>query len=81
MAALKTFLLSPVYRSVAFAGSFTMFIVHDWWVMPYKHNFLNIVQLTSSVFLLLVTICNNPASMSYVGDVMSIPHIGKYVII
>ena len=72
--AIRKFILTPIYRSLAFGSVFLMFVAHDWYKMPYKHPYLNILQLLSSTMLLLVTLCNNPSCISYMGNVMSIPH-------
>ena len=36
VAILKFFIITPLFRSIAFAASFLLFAVHDWHTKPYK---------------------------------------------
>ena len=74
IAVLSIFMLNPFYRSMAFLLLFLSFAVHDLHRMPYKHPYLNIVQVMSSCCLLLITACNIPSSISFMGDIMVVPH-------
>ena len=71
---LSIFILNPFYRSLAFLLMFLCFLLHDWHRMPYKHPYLNIVQATSSGGLLLITACNIPSSISFMGDLTLVPN-------
>jgi hypothetical protein len=73
IAILKFFILTPLFRSIAFAASFLLFAVHDWHTKPYKYSYLNTLQLLSSNLLLLVTFCNNPSAVTYIMDIQVMP--------
>ena len=47
----------------------------------YKHPFLNYQQILSSACLLVVTVCNIPASISVIFDVMQVPHMAVIVVL
>ena len=69
---LKTFILNPIYRTISFIPVFSAFMLHDCKRMPYKHAYLNHLQWLSSSCLLVVDVCNIPASMSVMTNSMSV---------
>ena len=58
---------------------FGLFLVHDRHRLPYHHPYLNLLQILSSVSLLVVTACNNPAAFSAIFDIMAVPHMAGVV--
>ena len=70
---LSTFILYPIYKSVSFFPVFVVLLVHDGYRRPYKHTYLNLLQVISSACLTVVNACNVPASFSVAFDLMIIP--------
>ena len=70
VAVLHIFVLNPIYRSLTLLPVFLIFTVHDSRRMPYKHIYLNYLQMLSSACLLVINACNVPASYSTVFDLM-----------
>ena len=71
---LNTFILNPIDKSLSYIGVFLLFLTHDWRRAPYKHPYLNSLQICSTTCLLVVTACNVPASFSSASNLMVIPH-------
>ena len=67
------FILNPFYRCLTYVLLLFIFFTHDIHRMPYKHLSLNRLQKLSSLFLILVTLCNIPTSISMMGDVTQVP--------
>ena len=55
--ALNTFILNPIYKTVAVIPVFVAFIVHDCLRKPFKHVYLNNLQILTSVCLLIISVC------------------------
>ena len=70
---LNIFVMNSIYRSVAFIPVFLAFSVHDCYQMPYKHTYLNYLQMLSSVSLSVINACNVLASFSIVFNLMIVP--------
>ena len=70
---INIFVLNPFYRCSVYVLVFLVFFTQDVYAMPYKHPFLNRLQMLSSSFLLLFTVSNIPASISFMGDIMAVP--------
>lgn len=70
---LKTSVINPIYRLLAFLPVFSLFIVHDRSAMPFKSNPLNLLQVLSSLSLNLLTACNLVSAFSYMADITGIP--------
>ena len=70
---IDTFVLSPVFKNLWYSSLFLAFHAHDWYRVPYRHNYLNQLQKFSSAALFLVNICSAPSSMSSVGDILALP--------
>ena len=72
VAVLNTFILNTIYRRVVLLLVFGLFIVHDGRRMPFKHVYLNYLQVLTSVCLLFINACNVVPSFSMFFDVMVI---------
>ena len=77
----KTFLINPIYRLLVFSPIFLLFVIHDNRAMPYKHNYLNVLQILSTMSLLLLTGCNLVNAFSYMEDITGIPGMNNVVAI
>ena len=55
--ALNTFILNPIYKTVAVIPVFLAFAVHDCLRKPFKHVYLNNLQILTSVCLLIISVC------------------------
>ena len=73
---LNTFILNPVYRSLALLPVFLFFSVHDARRMPFKHLYLNYLQMLTSTCLLIINVVNVLPSFSLMFDVMVISLMG-----
>ena len=73
---LNAFVLNAIYRSVVLFLVFGFFIAHDARRMPFKHIYLNHLQLLTSVCLLFINACNVVPSISIFFDVMVISGMG-----
>ena len=70
VAVLNIFVLNTIYRSMVLFPVFLIFALHDCIRMPFKHIYLNYLQILTSASLLVINTCNNLASMSIVFDLM-----------
>ena len=70
VAVLNTFILNSMYRSLVLLPVFLLFIVHDSFRKPFKHVYLNHLQILTSVCLQMINMCNVLPSMSIIFDVM-----------
>ena len=70
---MNTFILNPLYRVISLIPVFLIFVIHDKHESPYKHPYLNILQVLSSSCLLVLTVCNIPPSMSFATQLDVIP--------
>ena len=73
---LNTFILNPIYRSVILIPVFLIFVIHDSFRKPFKHIYLNYLQVLTSACLLLINACNVVPSVSIFFDVMVISGMG-----
>ena len=73
MNTIVTFVINPVYRTLAFLPVLLGFVVHDIIRQPYKDSYLNTLQSLSSGCLVLVLGCNVVSSVSFMLDVTTIP--------
>ena len=71
----NTFILNPVYKSIIMFPLFLLFGIHDARRMPYKHVFLNYLQIFTSSCLLIINACNVLPSLSIVFNLMVVPAI------
>ena len=71
---LSTFIPNPVYLVLSFIPICLVFVVHDKHRAPYKHTYLNVLQMLSSGFLLLVSVCNIPPAFSFIVNLNAIPY-------
>ena len=78
---LTTFVVNPIYRSIAFVPVFMSFCLHDRSRAPYKHTYLNTLQCLSSSCLLLIVASNLPGAMSVMTKSMSVPHMKSIVMV
>ena len=69
-----TFILNHIFKSLWFSAIFVAFLVHDWYRMPFQHQFLNHLQRISSACLFLANLCSGPSAFSSLGDLASIPN-------
>ena len=76
---LNIFVINPLYRSLAYFPLLSLFLLHDSRRMPYKHRYLNILQVLSSVCLLFVNACNGLAAVSYMASIKEIPLIDEMI--
>ena len=72
VAVLNTFILNTIYRTVVLFLVFGLFILHDARRMPFKHVYLNYLQVLTSVCLQFINACNVVPSISIFFDVMVI---------
>ena len=77
----KKFLINPIYRLLIFLPIFLLFVIHDNRAMPYKNNYLNVLQILSTTSLLLLTGCNLVNAFSYMEDITGIPGMNNVVTI
>ena len=70
---INTFVLNSVYKTLWFFTLFVIFLSHDWYRMPFKHPYLNILQRMTSAALFFVNLCSNPSSFSSIGDITVVP--------
>ena len=75
VALVNTFILNPVYKSIIMSPLFHLFGIHDARRMPYKHVFLNYLQIFTSSCLLIINACNVLPSLSIVFNLMVVPAI------
>ena len=78
---LNIFVINPIYRSVSFLPLFLIFSLHDRSSMPYKHSYLNYLQILSSACLLVITACNVTASFSTAFDLLVVPGMKDIMIV
>ena len=64
-----------------FLPIFVVFLLHDNRAMPYKNNYLNVLQILSTMSLLLLTGCNLVNAFSYMEDITDIPGMNNVVAI
>ena len=76
---LNTFVVNPTYRCLSFIIVHLLFVIHDRNSLPYKHPYLNGLQLLSSRCLLVITVCNIPASFATNVNVMNIPRMTEAI--
>ena len=76
---LNTFVVNPMYRTLAYFPLLLLFLLHDRHRMPYKHRYLNILQVLSSMCLALVVVCNALAAVSYMASINEIAYIEEMV--
>ena len=76
VAVLNTFIINPIYRSVVLFPVFLIFAVHDSRRMPFRHIYLNYLQMLTSACLLIINACNILSSISIVFDVMVMASMG-----
>ena len=69
-----TFVLNHVFKSLWFSVIFVVFLFHDWYRMPFKHQFMNHLQRLTSLCLFLVNVCSNPSAFSSVGNIAAVPN-------
>ena len=79
VAVLNTFILNTIYRTVVLLLVFGLFIIHDARRMPFKHVYLNYLQVLTSACLLFINACNVVPSMSIFFDVMVISGMGHII--
>ena len=70
VAALNTFIMNTVYRSMVLFPIFMLFAFHDALRNPFEHVYLNYLQMLTSTCLLFINACNLVPSISIVFDVM-----------
>ena len=70
---LNIFILNPILKSLLLIPVLIIFITHDFLRLPYKHNYLNLLQVLSSASLLVINGCNIPASFSVAFDLTTVP--------
>ena len=58
-----------------------LFLVHDGKAMPYKNNYLNLLQILSTTSLLLLTGCNLVNAFSYMINITGVPGMNNAVTI
>ena len=75
----KIFILNPFYRCLFYVVLLLVFFTHDVQRKPYKNSQLNRSQMLSSSLLILFTLCNIPASISSIGDVVEVPGMIKFI--
>ena len=75
IATIRTFLISPIIRNLVYLPALTLFLVYDRTSKPFKHPYMNVLQTLSTLFLLLIAVCNIVASFSLMTDVTPIPNI------
>ena len=73
IAVLNIFISDPIYRSISFIPMFLVFCIRDCKRSPFKHDYLNSLQVLSSACLLVITACNIPSSFSIATDLLAIP--------
>ena len=76
VAVLNTFVINTIYRSVLLFPVFMIFGLHDARRMPFRNNYLNYLQISTSACLLIINACNNIASFSTVFDLMVLSEMG-----
>ena len=75
VAAVKTFIIDPMYRSLTFLPIFCLFFVHDRSAKPFLNKSVNVLQTSSTVCLTMIVICNMIFSFSlYMPKIDTIPH-------
>ena len=82
IAAVKTFVIDPMYRSLAFLPIFCIFFVHDRSAKPFQNKSVNVLQTSSTVCLIMIIICNMIFSFSlYMTNIQSIPNMETVMIV
>ena len=76
VAALNTFIINTIYRSVLLFPVFLFLSIHDCLRKPFRHMYLNYLQMMTSACLLIINACNNLASFSVVFDLMVVSKMG-----
>ena len=76
---LDTFILNPVFKNPMFTALFVVFLTHDVHRVPFKHDYLNLLQKLTSGGLIFVNLCSLPSSFSSVGDIMAVPYMNSCV--
>ena len=74
---LNTFIINSIYRSVVLFPVFMLFGLHDALRKPFKHVYLNYLQILTSACLLMINACNNLASFSTSFDLMVVSAMGN----
>ena len=77
VAAMNTFILNPIYKTVAVIPVFLAFVVHDCFRKSFKHVYLNYLQIMTSVCLLVISVCNVLPANSTIFEVGSMEIVGK----
>ena len=70
---LDIFILHREYKILGFLALFMIFALHDRCRMPFKHPYLNQLQVMTSVCLFLVATCSVLPAVSSFGDIMAVP--------
>ena len=65
-----------MYKTVALIPVFIAFVVHDGFRKPFKHVYLNYLQILTSVCLLATSVCNVLPAFSLIFDVMVVSAMG-----
>ena len=60
---------------MTFLPIFVLFNIHDCRAMPYKNNYLNLLQILSTLSLLFIATCNLVNAFAYMADITGIPGI------
>ena len=68
--------MNTIYRSVVLFPVFLLFSLHDARRKPFKHVYLNNLQMLTSACLLVINACNNLASFSITFDLMVVTGMG-----
>lgn len=76
---LNTFFINPIYRTLVYIPLLSFFLIHDFCRMPYKHQYLDILQILSSLCLIIVVTCNSLAATSYMVPINRLKYIESLV--
>ena len=75
IATVKSFVINPMYRTLAFLPIFSTFLLHDRSAKPFQNKVVNILQTSSTTCLCVIVICNIIFSFSlFMSNIESILH-------
>ena len=76
VAAIKSFVINPIYRTLMFLLAFFIFVLHDRSAKPFKNKNMNILHASCTICLSFIAMCNLMFSFTlYVPKVYDIDNI------
>ena len=77
IAAVKSFVINPMYRTLTFLPIFCIFLLHDRSAKPFHNKETNVLQTSSTTCLCIIVIINMFFSFSlFMSNIETIPDMG-----